>query len=157
MAGHSNWQAFWQRHNRRHRVANVRSTHKDTDVYYHFRTPRVALGLYLNKGVKGKKGIGIYLRGFRGEDKSISRPRLTHHQHSLMGALGQAAASNNDAPPRQHDDDGAYGDYSVFHEIDIDNAQNWPQMSDWFEDMRQVYIGVLGSPSPSQGSGLKQK
>ena len=72
-----------------------------------------------------------------------------------MGALQWAAAANNDAPPRQHDD--VYGDYSVFHEIDIDNAQNWSQMSDWFESMRQVYMGVLGSPSPSQGSGLKQK
>ena len=155
MAGHSNWQAFWQQHNRQHPVANVKADHKDTNVYYHFRTPRLALGLYLNEGVEGKKVIGTYLRGFKGEDKTVSRPRSAQHQQQLMGALQRAAAANNDAPPRQHDD--TYGDYSVFHEVDIDNVQNWQQMSDWFESMRQIYIGVLGSPSPPQGSGLKQK
>ena len=155
MAGHSNWQAFWCRHNARHPAADVKAGHKDTNVYYHFRTPHLALGLYLNEDVAGKRGIGIYVRGFRGEDKSISRPRLAQHQHSLMRALGKAAAANNDSPPRQHDD--MYGDYSIFHEIDIDNAQNWQQMSDWFENMRQVYVGVLGPPSLPQGSGLKTR
>ncbi|MCY4449745.1 MAG: hypothetical protein OXE02_12980 [Chloroflexi bacterium] len=155
MAGRSNWQAFWAHHNAQHPSANVSPTHKDTNVYYHFRAPRLALGLFLNDNVEGKKGIGTYLRGFKREDKTVSRPRLAQHQQSLMGVLTQAAALNNDAPPRKHDD--TYGDYSVFHEIDIDDPQNWAQMSKWFEDMRQVYIGVLGSPSPPQGSGLKQK
>ena len=155
MAGHSNWQVFWARHNAQHPAADVSPTHKDTNVYYHFRAPRLALGLYLNENVRGKKGIGTYLRGFRGEDKSVSRPRLAQHQQQLMRVLQRAAAANNDAPPRQHDD--MFGDYSVFHEIDIDDQQNWQQMSNWFENMRQVYIGVLGAPSPSQGSGLKQK
>ena len=156
MAGHSNWQAFWVHHNaQQHPAANVKAGHKDTNVYYHFRTPRLALGLYLIEGVEGKKVIGTYLRGFKGEDKSISRPRLGQHQQQLMGALRQAAASNNDAPPRQYDD--TYGDDSVFHEIDIDNAKNWQQMSDWFENMRQVYVGVLGVPSLPQGSGLKMR
>ena len=156
MAGHSSQQAFWVHHNaQQHPAANVKAGHKDTNVYYRFRIPRVALGLYLNEDVDGQKGIGTYLRGFRGENKNISRPRLAQHHHSLLGALRQAAAANNDAPPRKHDD--TYGDYSVFHEIDIDNAQNWQQMSNWFEDMRQVYVGVLGAPSLPQGSGLKQK
>ena len=153
MAGHSNQQAFWAHHNaQQYPAANVKAGHKNTNVYYHFRTPKVALCLFLNRDLGG---IGTYLTGFRGESKSVVQPRLAQHQHQLMSALVHAAASNNDAPPLQHDD--TYGDYSVFHEIDIDNAQNWAQMSDWFEDMRQVYIGVLGAPSPSQGSGLKQK
>lgn len=155
MAGHGNWHDFWVYHNARHPAADVKRTHKDTNVYYHFRTLRVALGLYLNEDVGGTRGIGTYLRGFRREDKSISRPRLMQYQQSLMGALTQAARLNTAPPPRQYDD--TFGDYSVFHEVDIDKQQNWAQMSDWFEQMRQVYIGVLGSPSPSQGSGLKQR
>ena len=113
------------------------------------------MGLYLNEDIDGKKRIGTYLRGFKTEDKTVSRPRLIQHRQQLMGALRQAAASNNDALPLKHDD--TYGDYSVFHEIDIDNAKNWQQMSDWFENMRQVYVGVLGAPSLPQGSGLKMR
>ena len=109
MAGHSNWQAFWAHYNARHPTAKIKPTLKDTNVYYHFRTPRVALGLYINRDVEGVRGMGTFLRGFTGEGKPVSRQRLAQHQHSLMGALGQAAASNNDAPPRQYDD--TYGDY----------------------------------------------
>ena len=48
MAGHSNQQAFWVHHNaQQHVAANIKAGHKDTNAYYHFRAPRVALGLYL--------------------------------------------------------------------------------------------------------------
>ena len=150
MAGHSNWQSFWVLHNAQHPAADVSPAHKDTNVYYHFRTPRVTLCLFLNRSLGG---IGTYLTGFKGESKSVVQARLAQIQQRLMGVLRQAAASHNDVA-RQYGD--MYGDFSVFHEIDIDGRQNWQRMSDWFEDMRQVYMGVLGSPSPSQGSGLKK-
>ena len=142
MAGHGNRQPFWAHHNAQNPAANVQTGHKDTNVYYHFRTPPLVLGLYLNEGVDGRKVIGTYLRGFKGEDKTVSRPRLAQHQQQqLMGALRRVAVANNDAPPRQHDD--VYGDYSVFHEIDIDNVQYWQQMSDW---VREHAAGVHGHP-----------
>ena len=150
MAGHSDWHNFWVYHNGRYSAAKVRPTHKDTNVYYHFRSPRVALCLYLNLDLGG---VGTYLTGFKGESKSVVQPRLVQHRQQLVGALSQAAAFNNDVA-RRHGD--MYGDFSVFHEVDVSSGKNWAQMSDWFESMRQVYVGVLGSPSPSQGGGLKQ-
>ena len=49
-----------------------------------------------------------------------------------------------------------YGQFSVFHEIAVQSQQNWAVMSDWLENMLQVYIGVLGSPDPPGGAGLKR-
>ncbi|MCY4584011.1 MAG: hypothetical protein OXE50_14635 [Chloroflexi bacterium] len=152
MAGHSTQQTFWAHHNAQQRpAANVKPGHKDTNLYYHFRAPNVALCLFLNRDLGG---IGTYLTGYRGESKSVVQPRLAQHQHQLMSALAQAAALNNDVARQQGD---MYGDYSVFHEIDIDDPQNRQQISDWFENVRQVYMGVLGAPSLPQGGGLKQK
>ncbi|MCY4448291.1 MAG: hypothetical protein OXE02_05555 [Chloroflexi bacterium] len=54
MAGHSNQQAFWARHNaQQYPAANVKAGHNNTNVYYHFRTSKVVLCLFLNRDLGG--------------------------------------------------------------------------------------------------------
>ena len=95
-------------------------------------------------------GVGLWLRGRKGESLAEAAPRIQAFKDSFREALTEAFDGRlTDSPGTEWVD--VAGGFDARREFDVEDAENWPDMAAWLHYMLQIYLKVIeGQPAAAR-------
>ena len=95
-------------------------------------------------------GVGLWLRGRKGESWDDAEPRVNPLRDSFREAVGDAFCGRPHLRPGTEWKD-ATGGFDARREFDAANPENWPDMAAWLHYMLHIYQRVIENALVPQG------
>lgn len=128
---------FWAFYSQRHPDGKLLPTdgYAASSFWVPIESAELNLAPYVSRG-----GVGIWVRGRRGEETEEVRNRLAQRETSLREKLGVTVGAGTSW--------GSFAD-SVYSVDDGTNPKNWPAMADWIHETIEKYFQALGGDAMS--------
>ena len=97
-------------------------------------------------------GVGLWLRGRKGESLSEAAPRIQEFKESFRAALTEAFDGRLPNSPETEWIE-VSGGFDAKREFDVDNPESWPDMAAWLHYMLQIYLKVIEGQLSAARSG----
>ena len=95
-------------------------------------------------------GVGLGLRGRKGESNDATAPRVRHFKDSFQRTLNDTFDGRFKFTPGTEWIDAA-GGFDARREFDVSDPENWPHMAAWLHYMLQIYLKVIERATVAQG------
>ena len=87
-------------------------------------------------------GVGLWLRGRKGESQADAAPRIQAFKDSFRNTLTDAFDGRFPNNPETEWGNVA-GGFDAKREFSVSNSENWPEMATWLHYMLQIYLRII--------------
>ena len=95
-------------------------------------------------------GVGLWLRGKKGESYAEAEKRRTPFRKDFQKAVGDAFAERPGLDPVTEWRTSS-GDFDASREFDVNDPENWEHMAAWLHYMLHIYLRIIANAPVARG------